>query len=311
MDGAGAPVVAGVDGSPEALAAARLGALEARDRGVPLDLVLALPWRELPPAEDAGGVDLAGVVRSMGSLLLESTAHAAREAAPGLTVRTRLVEGRATDVLLAESGGAGLLCLGSRSGGLVGDLLLGAVAAGVARSARCPVLVVRADARASVRGRSGVVVGVDGEPGDESVLEAAFAAAARRSTEVVAVHCWQHTVPGPAHLLFDPFVDEDSARTREEAVLDDALAAPMERRPEVPVRRVVERGRAAPALVAAGLAAELLVVGHRPRAGHGLGSVATAVLHTASCPVLVVPIPSSDRAGSALRSALRSEEARS
>lgn len=311
MDDPGAPVVVGVDGSPEALAAVRLGALEARDRGLPLELVLALPWRELPPAEDAGGVDLAGVVRSMGGLLLESAAHAAREAAPGPAVRTRLVDGRATDVLLAESASATLLCLGSRSGGLVGDLLLGAVAAGVARSSRCPVLVVRADARASVRGRRGVVVGVDGEPGDESVLDAAFAAAARRSTEVVAVHCWRHTVPGPAHLLLDPFVDEDSARAREEGVLDDALAAPGERRPAVPVRRVVERGRAAPALTAAGLAAELLVVGHRRRAGHGLGSVATAVLHTATCPVLVVPIPSATRAGSALASALSPEGARS
>ena len=297
MEGADAPVVVGVDGSPEALSAARLGALEAKDRGVPLDLVLALPWRELPPAEDAGDVDLAGVVRSMAGLLLTSTARAVSEGAPGLTVRTRLVEGRATDVLLAESGSAALLCLGSRSGGLLGDLLLGAVAAGVARSARCPVLVVRAGARASVRGRRGVVVGVDGEPGDESVLDAAFDAAARRDTDVVAVHCWQHTVPGPAHLLLDPFVDEDSARAREEAVLDDALAAPAGRRPEVPVRRVVERGRAAPALTAAALAAELLVVGHRPRAGRGLGSVATAVLHTATCPVLVVPIPAGDHAG--------------
>jgi nucleotide-binding universal stress UspA family protein len=56
----------------------------------------------------------------------------------------------------------------------------------------------------------------------------------------------------------------------------------------VEVREVVVRDKPARALVAAGLTAELLVIGHRPR--HRLGSTTHGVLHRTSCPVAVVPI---------------------
>jgi nucleotide-binding universal stress UspA family protein len=112
-----------------------------------------------------------------------------------------------------------------------------------------------------------------------------------RGTDLVAVHTWEHTVPGLAHLAAGPFVDAVAAQRREETVLDDALdrVGVGDR----PVRRVVERGPAAPVLVAAALGAQLVVVGHRHRRGGALGglrSVTHAVLHAAACPVAVVPL---------------------
>jgi nucleotide-binding universal stress UspA family protein len=286
-------VVAGVDGSPEALEATRLAAREAAARHAPLEIVLALPWRELPQKRAVDDVDLADVVRSLARLLLATASDLAAHAAPSVAVRTRMVEGRAADVLIDESQRASLLCLGSRSGGVLGDVLLGSVASAVTRLAACPVLVVPAHPSADVSRRRGVVVGLDGGPGEAGLLDAAFTAAAARGTELVTVHAWRHTFPGPAHLLLDPLVDENTAGAREDALLDDLLDGFPERWPGVPVRRVVERSRPAAALIAAGLTAELLVVGHRPRGGRRtgtLGSVSSAVLHHAPCPVLVVPL---------------------
>jgi nucleotide-binding universal stress UspA family protein len=53
----------------------------------------------------------------------------------------------------------------------------------------------------------------------------------------------------------------------------------------------VVREKNARALLEAGLAAELLVVGHHP--GRRLGSTAYAALHRAHCPVAVVPLAGS------------------
>jgi nucleotide-binding universal stress UspA family protein len=49
--------------------------------------------------------------------------------------------------------------------------------------------------------------------------------------------------------------------------------------------------------------AELVVVGHRHRAFGRLGSVASAVLHRADCPVLVIPLTERPEVGWASASA--------
>jgi nucleotide-binding universal stress UspA family protein len=77
----------------------------------------------------------------------------------------------------------------------------------------------------------------------------------------------------------------------EERLLGDTLDGRQQRRPDVVVREVIARGRAARSLLAAGLTAELLVIGQRRR-----GPLATprsttrAVLRPATGPVAVAPI---------------------
>ena len=55
----------------------------------------------------------------------------------------RVVCGRAVDELLAESGGAGLLIVGSHGRGGLRSFLLGSVSHAVLHAAVCPVAVVR------------------------------------------------------------------------------------------------------------------------------------------------------------------------
>lgn len=289
MESAPTPVVVGVDGSPESREAARLGAVEARARATRVVLLLVLP-----PAgrrrsrEDELTVDRA--VRVAAGLLLDGIAEDVARHVPEVPVSTHVLEGRPADVLAEAGRTAALLVVGSRSTGGIGDVVLGSTAIDLVRAAPCPVLVVPLRPGSAVYGRRGVVVGVAGAPGDHDVLSFAFAEAAARSTEVVAVHTWRHPFPGPGHLALDPFVGEPAARRREEDVLADALETCAVAAEGIVVRRVVEREQPATALVAASLTADLLVVGHHHRAAGLLGSVTAAVVHRAACPVAVVPL---------------------
>ncbi|MGY1829337.1 universal stress protein [Geodermatophilus sp. SYSU D01180] len=287
------PVVAGVDGSREAFAAARLAAREARGRGTTLGLVLAVPapaGRTRPPDRVLDAIE---VLHTACGLVLDATAAELRRSCPGLTVAPRLVDGDAVEVLGDAAAGAQLLCLGTSGAGSARGLLLGSTAAAVLRAAPCPVAVVPLRARRSGGGRSGVVAGLDGGPASGAVLAEALRAAALRGTGVLAVHTWAR---GPVRPLStaERLAHDDAAQRRAEALLDDLLAgaaAVRARWPDVPVSTVVRQGRAADTLVAAALTAELLVVGHRRHAlpGRPLRSVTSAVVHAAGCPVLVVP----------------------
>jgi nucleotide-binding universal stress UspA family protein len=290
MTEAARPVVVGVDGSPDALDAVRAGAREAHRRGAPLELVLAFPWPEGARVPAPPGFDGRAVLRTMAELALESAAGAAAEVGPG-EVRSRIVDGRAVDVLAAASASASLLCLGSQGTGALRELLLGSTAAALVPAAACPVLLVPRHAGTSVQEPRGVVVGLAGEPGDGDLVGTAFAAADSRDVELVAVHAWRHRGLGPEHALADPLVGEADARRREEHCLEEAIDGWPDRYPAVPVRRVVERARPAAALLAVATTAELLVVGNRRRrALERLGTVTHAVVHRSVCPVLVVPL---------------------
>ena len=288
MESGPLPVVVGVDGSPESREAARLGAVEARARSTRVVLLLVLP----PAARRRSREDdltLDRAVRVAAVLLLEGVAEDVGRHVPEVPVSTHVLDGRPADVLADAGRNAALLVVGSRCSGGIGEVVLGSTALELVRAAPCPVLVVPLRPGSAVYGRRGVVVGVAGAAGDQDVLSFAFAEAAARSTEVVAVHTWRHPFPGPGHLALDPFVGEPAARRREEDVLADALQG-CPAAAGIPVRQIVEHGHPAAALVAASLAADLLVVGHRRRSPGLLGSVTSAVVHRAACPVAVVPL---------------------
>lgn len=278
------PVIAGVDGSGRALDAARFAADEARRRGAPLHLVTVVPWPYDGLVAPPPGLDLPALLQESGEAVV-ATASAA-VAAPDVSTSVR--NGNPVTVLTELSAGAQLVVVGSRGVGGVAALLLGSTASALLTHAGCPVVVLPDDSAVVVRGRRSVVVGVSGRPDDEEVLAVAFAEAASRGTDLVAVHAWQDIVLEPELRTLGPLVDWAGVLADEERALAEALAGWREKDPDVVVREVVVRDRPARALVAASLTAELLVVGRRSH--RALGSTTHGVLHRAGCPVAVVPL---------------------
>ena len=283
-------VVAGVDGSECGLQAVRWAAAEADRRHLPLRLVAAHAWPAGRLVGDPGlGVDPRAVLRDVVLGHLATAAEAALSVAPQLEVDRVDVTGYAVPVLQGESAHAELVVLGDLGLGGFTGLLIGSVAVALAAHAACPVVVVRGpepDYRTPLA--EPVVVGVDGSPTSEAAVAFAFEAASLRGVPLVAVHAWRDMVVDPT---MAPLLDWDALESDEREVLAERMAGWTEKYPDVPVRRLVVRQRAARALVEESGRAQLIVVGSRGRGGvQGmlLGSVSQALLHHAHCPVAVV-----------------------
>ncbi|GAA2757945.1 universal stress protein [Actinopolymorpha rutila] len=273
----GRPVTVGVDGRPGGVQALHWAAAEARARDAALRVVHAYQLPIAPAAYPPGDYD----VYALDEAAQEVVAGAMAEAAPetgGLPVVEVTAEGNAVQVLLAESGSAALVVVGTRGRGWLARGVLGSCSAGVAARAHCTVVVVRGPGGPP---DAPVVVGVDGTDLSDTVLAFAFEHAARHGVGLRAVLC--STSDAEAD------VDEPARAVAE------ALAGWREKYPDVRTDRTVVRGRPVDGLVEESAQARLLVVGARGRhalAGTLLGSVSQGVLREASVPVAVVhPAP--------------------
>ena len=94
----------------------------------------------------AAHVQQAGELRHDAPALVEAASALVRDAAPAVTVTTKIVEGVPTDMIVQEAHdwGADLIVLGSHGYGRVRRMVLGSVASAVVAKAPCSVLVVRA-----------------------------------------------------------------------------------------------------------------------------------------------------------------------
>ncbi|OMQ16085.1 hypothetical protein A7K94_0204965, partial [Modestobacter sp. VKM Ac-2676] len=252
------PVIAGIDGSAGARDGARFAAAEARLHQAPLRLVHALSWplRGLvtPPPP---GTRLPVIPHGSAETVLEEHAAAAAETISPDRISWAVVEGPPAEALQAASAGAQLLVLGSRGAGGVAGRFVGSTTRDVVAAAECPVVVVPAESPVTASGRRSVVVGVEGRPGDEDVLRVAFAEAAARGTDLVAVHARQDGLLGSASSSTTPPGDRSCVQADEQRVLAGILAGCRDAHPDVAVREVVVREKPAVGLRAAGLTAEL------------------------------------------------------
>ncbi|WP_316751890.1 universal stress protein [Streptomyces herbicida] len=291
------PVVAGVDGSRESLAAADWAAREALRRGLPLRLVHA--WEGLPEDDRDAGLPEMRAPQYHARRVLRGALDRLNERYPQLYLAAEQVRRQPGPALIAEAEDAELLVIGSQGLGGVGRLMSGSVAMATMAHAERPVVLVRAgetppdehvpegSGKASTRTPyRDVVVAVDG-PGDE-LLDFAFRAAELRRAPLEAVHAWHvplgRVVPG----------DGERDHIREEAARElTALLEPWRAKyPSVRVRETLHEGRAAHVLARAAEGAGLLVVGRRRRrvaVGSHTGPVAHALVHHVHRPVALVP----------------------
>ncbi|GAY07347.1 universal stress protein [Pseudonocardia sp. N23] len=280
------PVVVGVDGSRSASQAVEWGATEAMLTGAPLRLVAALGPPAVRRTDDGDLQEVSArhlVVSARAAL--DMAADQAVRAQPCLDVDSDAREGFPVPVLLDESRHATVLVIGNRGLGGVPGLLLGSVSTTVAAKAECPVVVVRGTVVGPGDDRP-VVVGVDGSPISDSAIELAFAEASERGAPLLAVHAWSDRML----VELGPIVDMDAINADERQLLSQRLAGRREEYPDVEVRTLVRRDKAAEVLLDLSAKAQLVVVGSRGRgrvSGLLLGSVGHALLHLAECPVLV------------------------
>lgn len=269
------PLLAGFGGSTTAYHAAWWAAAEASRRHRPLVLArtysrethVALSWTPVGLPEN--------VTHSLHAMIaLDELAREFRTAFPDVPVTARLREGAAADRLssLADELDAELVVLGGPHSGPRSRILLG-TADHVVQAVTHPVVAIP-DSQQPVTEQAPVVVGVDDDEADHEVIEFAFDFAERHGCPVQAVHGGTRT-PRAAERHCERALAP--ARARHEAV-----TARVEVVTEAPVD----------ALVARAAGARLVVVGnHHHNAVHRAvrGSICHTVLHSARCPVAVVP----------------------
>ncbi|GAB0102726.1 universal stress protein [Nocardia sp. JMUB6875] len=288
-------IVVGADGSQISYQAVAWAAVEAQLLGCRLHIVTSYAspiGRGSAPVSDEDMAEL----RVQGQQVLDDAVRMARYTVPGdgLSISTELIFDMITTALLDRSAKARMVVVGNRGLGALRRAVLGSVSTTLSRHALCPVAVVHGVPETDQIGRAEpVVVGTDGSTNSEPALELAFAEASRRKVELIVVRAWSETTG------FDvPVMGWDAVRKSEDVLLGALLAGYVERFPDVKVRRVVALDTPVRALLEQAEHAQLVVVGSHGRSGFAgvvLGSVSTALLHMAHCPVLVVRRPPQSR----------------
>ena len=296
-------VLVGVDGSIASLHALDWAAAAAKVHHRSLRIVCSYSLPSFTAASLDGGyaaLDDTAIQAGARAVLEEATQ---RIASSGVEVTATVATGDATGVLVELSHEVAVAVVGTRGRGGFADRVLGTVSSALPAHAYCPTVVV--PLRGAPRPASDVdedslppispvhriVVGVDGSPQAEIALRAAIIEAKAWGAELIAVT----GVPlgqGAGMLSWLPAaIDREQvlADVTEglNVVIDRALVA----HPGFTVRRHVLDGSGAELLTEFSTATDLIIVGSRGRGGFAgllLGSTSQAVLHHASCPVMVV-----------------------
>ena len=138
-----------------------------------------------------------------------------------------------------------------------------------------------------------IVVGVEGSGYARAALIWAIEEAHHRSAVVDVVTCYSPTyVPAAPDLGYVPLNSLDLL-AEVEKMQGDVIESAVEvtNHPDVEIRRVVKKGRAADTLMTAAEGADMLVVGNRGRGGFAglrLGSVSQSIAHHSPCPLVIV-----------------------
>ncbi|MFF5022951.1 universal stress protein [Streptomyces collinus] len=294
-------VTVGVDDSPESRAAAEWAAREALLRSLPLKIMyVSEPTPRFVARTPLLDPD---TYRQWAEQVTSECADGIRLRHPGIEVFTEQVTGTPADLLCEAAGFADLLVLGSRALGGLEGFMVGSVSLGVVARAERPVVLVRAGEQAADEHKMDpagvpsaaapfrpVVLGLDIDQADDTLMEFAFDAAARREASLRVVHAWPE--PPTSFYRFAGDADlYDSLERGQAALLGKVLRPWRQKFPDVEVMEASRCGSAARVLVNDSRDASLVVVGRRIRTrtfGARIGHVAHSALHHIAAPVAIV-----------------------
>ncbi|NOQ00081.1 MULTISPECIES: universal stress protein [Mycolicibacterium] len=268
-------IVAHINGSGAAVAAAIWGAKEAYRRDIPLRLLYAVHRGDqvaaLGSADRATRADIA--VRH------------AREAveATGLQVKfeVQIAEGTAAAALIRASRSAAMVCMGAA--GVDACSSNYAVTAAVAAAARCPVAIIRQRAAAAPWLPGAIFAALPDLNNAEALVQAAMEQAQVRGLPIRAVTCWQTRFSD----IHDPDAISNGNRMMR-ARLDRYLARWACRYPDVTVTPVAVHGSVLNDLARCAYSIDLVIGARDREQGRFAGQLGEAVLHHTDCSLLVV-----------------------
>ena len=282
-------ILVGVSAGTDTDTALDWAAAKAKRRGLPVRLVHAVPW--IAPDPFGAAAAFRDEVIAQGRTVLRTAADRVRQSSPEVEV-TELLDDETGPVtaLLRHADSAEMIVLGSKGRTVLGDLVASSATLGTISRTQLPVVVVPAGA---AQAAGPVVVGVDGSHLSDRAVEMAFLEASTRGTSLTAITSWQEPSAWTSELAAYGVLTDDQRRQIQQGhrdTLADVLAPWQDKYPDVAVERRVVEGHPGRVLVAASHGAGLLVVGSRGRGGFTgllLGSVSSAAVHHATCPVMV------------------------
>jgi len=273
-------VAVGVDGSPEAVDAARYAVEAARARH--LDVLVVCAYQMPMITDDLTSEPIAASRTAADQVVSDVVSQLTVPTTMKVSTLVQLTSPVTLLHRLAET--AALVVIGSHHFDLTDQLLIGPVASAVAAHADCPVVVIPRAWSLTPVGVRPIVVALDGQTAATAALDFAFAEAERRTCGVTALHA----VP-----LRDPLVNNQGRH----ADIGEILAGHQEDHPDIAVRALFISSEPKDAIIDQSFSAAMMVVGrpHRHRLGSWTRSVAKAVLSQTHCPLVVVPRIATDQ----------------
>ncbi len=285
-------IIAGVDGSEEALLAAQWAADRAAKCGGELTIVCTYAVASYSAAALDGGLAVLDdeALRRGAEHVVEEARYAVSDRE--IRVRTVTEVGDPATVLTELSEEADLMVIGSRGGGGFADRFLGTVSSALPAHSRCPVVVVPMH-------RSGrpftpierIVVGVDGSDVASMALKKAVDEAILWNADLTVVAAVPIATGGGIMSWMPAAIDRQDMIADIRLAMDRSIKDAVGDR-KVRVARHALDGAPAALLTEFSTAVDMVVVGTRGRGGFAgmlLGSTSQTVLHHSTCPVMTVP----------------------
>lgn len=282
------PVVVGVDGTTEAMAAARWAAAVADKFGSPLELVHGSPDVSYLPTDAAAAIRAAAIAehRESGERTLKTAEEDLRARFRGVAITTARCDTPADRMLVDLSHQARMVVLGSDDVHAAAALLVGSTTLAVATHSAAPVVAWRGVESPTDQP---VVVGVNSGKTGAAALGMAFEFADRFGVPLKAVGAFPHH-HSLAEVIVPGLIDWDGLEALQWMDLLSVLQPWTELYPDVEVTYFIEQEAAGKALLRHVQDSQLVVLGNRSHgllAGALLGSTSLNLLHRCPIPVMM------------------------